>query len=113
MYIRGVTYRHALRRSMSWSPLARSSSPTKSLTSLSSELEDICEERGMEQNEENDRNPDNPSGSGGQTSFPTYGSVHDETDQAAPLAQERNAKKRHKTSPVVSVSSFGEVSALL
>ena len=97
---------------MSRSPLAHS--PTKSLTSRSSELEDICEERGMEQNEENDRNPDNPGGSGGQNSFPTYGTVQDETEhQAAPLVQEKNAKKRHKTSPVVSLASFGDVSALL
>ena len=94
---------------MSRSPLTRS--PTKPpLTSRSSELGDICEEQGMDQNEENDKNPDNP---GGQTSFPTYGSVQDETEQAAPLVQEKNVKKRHKASPVVSLSSFGDVSALL
>ena len=107
VYMRGVRLNTCTKIGM-----ARSPTRAPLIDPSSTELQNMDEPQvdANRLNEENATNPDSQSGSAGQTSFPTYGSVQSKTEKTPPLKEKNVHKRRHRTSSVVSLSSFGDVS---
>lgn len=89
---------------MTNSPLSPSLSPL--LDRAEQHIDTSMEQ--MDTNRLTDPDNSNPEGTA-QTSFPTYGSVQADEQQAPPL-EEKVKKKKKRGGSVVSLSSFGDVS---